>query len=38
LIWLGRVHLIYTPARWRPPARGPTIHGRKPPTDCRLAS
>ncbi len=38
LIWLGRLHLIYTPARWRPPARGPTIHGRKPPTDCRLAS
>lgn len=28
LIWLGRLHLIYTPGRWRPVARGPTIDGR----------
>lgn len=38
LIWLGRFHLIYTPARWRPAARGPTRHGRNPRDDCRLAS
>ncbi|MFM2045270.1 MAG: hypothetical protein RLY86_3846 [Pseudomonadota bacterium] len=24
LIWLGKLHVIYTPARWRPEARGPT--------------
>ncbi|WP_155524515.1 hypothetical protein [Oleisolibacter albus] len=28
LFWLGRVHLIYTPARWRPAVRGPTFDGR----------
>jgi len=28
LIWLGRLHMIYTPGRWRPVARGPTINGR----------
>lgn len=28
LIWLGRLHMIYTPGRWRPVARGPTIDGR----------
>lgn len=38
LIWLGRVHLIYTPAQWRPVARGPTSNDRQSPTDCRLAS
>lgn len=27
LIWLGRLHVIYTPARWRPETRGPTIGG-----------
>lgn len=30
LVWLGRVHVIYTPARWRPPARGPTAAGPLP--------
>lgn len=28
LIWLGRLHVIYTPGRWRPVARGPTNDGR----------
>ncbi len=28
LVWLGRVHLIYTPACWRPAVRGPTLDGR----------
>lgn len=28
LVWLGRLHVIYTPARWRPVARGPTDYGR----------
>lgn len=36
LVWLGRVHLIYTPARWRPVVRGPTFHGHT--SDGRLAT
>lgn len=27
LLWLGRLHMIYTPARWRPEPRGPTTGG-----------
>lgn len=23
LLWLGRLHVIYTPARWSPPRGGP---------------
>lgn len=30
LVWLGRIHVIYTPRRWRPPARGPTLAGPLP--------
>lgn len=30
LIWLGPIHMIYTPRRWRAPMRGPTAEGPLP--------
>ena len=42
LLWLGRLHLIYTPARWRPETRGPTGGGTRidgqDPTGGRVAA
>ena len=42
LIWLGRLHVIYTPGHWRPTPRGPTNdgchHDTHPSRDRRMAS